>query len=108
MEKIVLKDISEKEFSKIKGVLSDYISESKERYFEKVKSVLFSAPTGRLIVLDGLNKEDFRDLIVLIDFYNVWKTDNAKNFWDEELEEIYNKLTKKFIRIYKEQPYSDS
>ena len=107
MEKIVLKDISNNEFLKIKEILSDYSSETKEEIIDRIKSAIFAASISGSITIEMSGKEDFRILIILIDFYNIWKTDNLQRGWNGEVEEIYNKLTKKFIRLYKEQPYRD-
>jgi hypothetical protein len=103
---MILKDVSLSEFHKIKEVILDYSNAHKDEHekLDRILSVLSSVPDKLPIVLE-LDKEEFRTLVILTDYYNVWKTDNRNFFWDYDLEKIHHKLTKKFIRIYKKSPY---
>jgi hypothetical protein len=110
MGKIIkLQGFTKKEFLKIIKTIGDYAtdfaSEQKKPYYQNITFKLSKTNLKKGVCFYGLSIEEFRDIVIITDLYNVIHTDNKVIFWDYGLEDIFKKLENLFIRKYKKPVY---
>ena len=103
--KMNLKDIKKEEFRDLREIISFFSEKENSGEIDELNEILIKTKDDGPICVKNIKKEQFRKIIVLVDLYNVLRTDNEENSWDQGLEDLYLKLNKKFIRIYRESPY---
>ena len=92
-----LKDITWKEFQKIIEILEFYRERGTENLESMLEAMRSALRTSHNIEAD-IRKEDFREMIVCVDAYNVLQTGK----FDKSIEKICSKLQRAFFRAYGE------
>ncbi|MDB2348135.1 hypothetical protein N9V84_09585 [Verrucomicrobiales bacterium] len=104
-----LKSISKSEFQRIVETVEWYAvnhankedSSSCHGIAEKLRNTNISKGA----CFYDISQEEFRRIVLGIDVYNVLQSANRNSTWDDELETIFKKLDKLFIRKYREPAY---
>ncbi len=101
MPRITLADINQDEWQLILKAIGELAQSKINIEAKKASALLQRTSQSQPVVFDEVSKEELLELIRLLDFYQVYRSDNVKHFWDPKIPAIERKLNKWFQRAFR-------
>lgn len=98
--KFTLAGISVDQLEEIKSSLKELSATAPDEQLGKINRALSVAQIQNTLMICELTQNDIFRLISLVDFYNIWKTDNVKHPWNTSLADAHKKITKHYLRRF--------